>query len=574
MSKRSFHGWNKAGYTAALCSLTTLLSAQTQIPPDELSLRAAPYSPLTAMAIRTQAELVEVPVVVRDAKGTVVRDLKRGDFEVFDSGKRKEITTFSVETFSRNATAEGRGGMVAVASAGTREAKSVPPRRYIALVLDDLNTDALSLTRAKTAAVKFVSEALAPNDLVGIFTTALPQNVVFAASVDELRKAIEAVKPHPRYFEDYQLCPVILTYEAYMIDNHLSNEILETKAKAFEGCSGLKDLMAAERAVEALSRTIWDRARVNTENTLSSITAIMAAMGKLPGQRMVLLTSAGFLTGNSEKQVEEITNAALHSGVIINSLDVRGLQVVIPGGDASRLGPKGMAELRIWGRVLEAPTDGMAQLAYGTGGQYFHNNNNLESGLRRLGEAPEIIYLLGFSASGVIRDGKYHALKVRLTGGQQDSVQSRMGYNAPSKDAPTDLTLRMDRDRLLMGTDSPADVAARVTAESDSSDTGPKVVVRAWIDASHLNFGAKQGRHVQHLTVIGALLDVGGNFVVGRQVEANLALKDATLEALAPVGLTVSLSLHAAPGTYNLRVLVQEGLTGKVTTVSRSIQLN
>jgi hypothetical protein len=88
--KRFLRGPSKAGYTAALCSLATLLIAQTQIPPDEFTLRAAPYSPLSATAIRTQAELVEVPVVVRDGKGTVVRDLKCGDFEVFDSRKKRK----------------------------------------------------------------------------------------------------------------------------------------------------------------------------------------------------------------------------------------------------------------------------------------------------------------------------------------------------------------------------------------------------------------------------------------------------------------------------------------------------
>jgi len=61
--------------------------------------------------------------------------------------------------------------------------------------------------------------------------------------------------------------------------------------------------------------------------------------------------------------------------------------------------------------------------------------------------------------------------------------------------------------------------------------------------------------------------------VVGRQAEAELALKNGSFEALSAAGLTVSLSLHAAPGSYRLRVLVEEGLTGKRTVVGRALEL-
>jgi hypothetical protein len=73
----------------------------------------------------------------------------------------------------------------------------------------------------------------------------------------------------------------------------------------------------------------------------------------------------------------------------------------------------------------EAKADGLAVLALGTGGRVYQNNNDLAAGSRFLSAVPH--------------DGKYHALKVGLTGGRHGSVQPRMGYNAPAKEPPAEL---------------------------------------------------------------------------------------------------------------------------------------
>ena len=39
----------------------------------------------------------------------------------------------------------------------------------------------------------------------------------------------------------------------------------------------------------------------------------------------------------------------------------------------------------------------LMDFAYGTGGRFFHNSNDLEGGLKQLGNAPEVSCVLGFS---------------------------------------------------------------------------------------------------------------------------------------------------------------------------------
>ena len=75
-----------------------------------------------------------------------------------------------------------------------------------------------------------------------------------------------------------------------------------------------------------------------------------------------------------------------------------------------------------------AQTDVMAELAYGTGGTFFHNNNDVDEGFRRTADAPEYIYVLGFSPQKL--DGKFHKLSVKLAVPEKLTVQSRQGYYA------------------------------------------------------------------------------------------------------------------------------------------------
>ena len=59
-----------------------------------------------------------------------------------------------------------------------------------------------------------------------------------------------------------------------------------------------------------------------------------------------------------------------------------------------------------------AEGDVLGELADGTGGTFFHNNNDLVEGFRQTGATPEFMYVLGFSPQNLKFDGSYHSLKV------------------------------------------------------------------------------------------------------------------------------------------------------------------
>ena len=73
----------------------------------------------------------------------------------------------------------------------------------------------------------------------------------------------------------------------------------------------------------------------------------------------------------------------------------------------------------------------LAVLADSTGGVFFHNNNDLDEGLRRVAETPEYSYVLAFVPQNLKLDGSYHSLKVTVKNPPKLNVQARRGYYAP-----------------------------------------------------------------------------------------------------------------------------------------------
>ena len=78
-------------------------------------------------------------------------------------------------------------------------------------------------------------------------------------------------------------------------------------------------------------------------------------------------------------------------------------------------------------------SDILGELADGTSGAWFHDNNDYKAGFLKVAATPEIIYILGFSPENLKLDGSYHKLKVSLASPKGFALQARRGYYAPKQ---------------------------------------------------------------------------------------------------------------------------------------------
>jgi VWFA-related protein len=469
------------------------------------------------------------------------------------------------------------GGTKPAAAAAAADAagpKSEPRPRFVTLCFDDLNTDALALKPAKEAAERFVKTALAPGDRVAVVTTAQPQDSEFTGDVPKLVEQIAKVTTHRRFTDDSaQQCLRIRPYEAYLIANNLDNEVLQAKMAE---CSACYHAPCPPNQVISMSQAIWEHALSNSKSTLHVVESLVDGMAKLPGERMILLTSTGFLTGNLEPDQDRLMVKALHAEVVINTLDAKRLYVVNPTGDASTpagwvLASARVVETKNAERVAQAQNDGMAVLASGTGGTFYHNNNDLALGFRRLGMVPEIMYVLSFSPSGVAADGRFHSLKVRLAADKRYSLEARLGYAASSADAAEAVAPPSKLDGEVTASDTVTDLPVRFTWEQWAGPPGITMV--AHLDLDRVHFETRQDRRTQKLALVGVLLDSRGAFVTGKRSELDLNLTDATFAQLAKAGFTVSMTLEAPPGSYAVRGVVEDALDGKLTAASGAVEI-
>ena len=288
----------------------------------------------------------------------------------------------------------------------------------------------------------------------------------------------------------------------------------------------------------------------------------------MPGSRTLVVVSPGFILPNDFRPAEyDLLDRSIRANVTINTIDMRGLYTV-PGytSDASQTGPfvagalvAGAFSQTVISEASQAD-DLLGELADGTGGTFFHNDNGLKEGLNQLAARPEVIYVLGFSPQNLKYDGSFHALKVKigpLYGGL--SLQVRKSYWVPNHAAnPAEVASDEIREAVFSSDeirDIPLDVQTKFFK---SAEQKAELTVTGHVDVGTLRFQKAQDRNNDTVTVVAGLFDANGNFISGLERVLNLRLRDQTLAGVQSSGITVKEVFHVAPGRYVVRMVVRD----------------
>jgi VWFA-related protein len=586
--------------------------------------------------LRIETELVQIDVVVTDKEGKLVRDLRREDFELYEDGKKQEITHFAIGASAQPAK------WLAVGKKKPEEKSApvalpveAPASRYIVLAVDDFHIEPANLMIAKRALQRFVNTQMAPGDQVAIVTTSgnIGMFQQFTNERDALERAINRLSVQRRAVTSSFDVPRISDYQAQLIDlgdydalELAVQEILRLnpspqpppaagRGGSTGGRGGLNSsnpdagISPREQAIlqaQTKARMIVAQNAYYARATLENLESVIRNLRDLQGRKMVVLLSDGFfMGGRSFSQIYDmrrITDAATRAGVVIYSIDTRGLVAVTPGGDASEPANGDIAVPGVRARIetgaLQAKLDGLNALATDTGGTLFYNSNDLSLGLQRALDANEVYYVLAYEPVISRRDGRFHKIEVRIANRPELKVRTRKGYFATTeKVEKNDSLAQKNSDK---GKEkSPEKIAQQAKLEKEReirgglgslfplrgipvemavdfleiSEGNLGALVNVHIDASQLNLRQMNGTHQTALDMLLALFDEKGKAVASFVERLNVNVRPERLENAIKHGLSYRRLTKLKPGFYQARVAVREEDTARMGSASKWVEI-
>jgi VWFA-related protein len=526
--------------------------------PAELETKEAPVK------FTSRVNLVPVTVVVRDARGYAVGNLTKEDFRLFDNGKPQVITRFSIEK---------PGAPVAIEKESpdleTRQAKppgTAPPviaDHFTAYLFDDLHTKWEDLARTRDAAARVLS-SLQEAERVAIYTTSGQISLEFTNEQPKIQDTLLRLRPAPVTggLGPGLDCPDISYYTADRIVNQDDQQAMQVTLAQYQACSGNNRATVSE--VMMFAQRALSEGEHQTRLATGVLGQVVRRLSAMPGQRSIVLASPGFLVPMYDQpDLTEVINRAIRANVVINTLDARGLWTPV-GYEASRPTPMGgAAVLGMLNMYLQmeasAQEEVLGELADGTGGGWFHANNDLAGGFRRLAAAPEFLYVLAFTPENLKSNGRFHTLKVTLREGKGLTLQARKGYYAPRRETALADQAKQDVEDALFSREVIKDIPVTLhTQFFKSSEVDAKLSVVARIDIRILRYRKEEGRNLDNLTVVSALFDPNGNFVAGQESKIEMRLRDETLEKRLGSGITVRSRFDVKVGSYVVRLVVRD----------------
>jgi VWFA-related protein len=524
----------------------------------------------TPATFKVRVNLVLVRVVVRDAHGKIVPNLKKEDFQLFDNKKLQTISSFNVETpegrtASAMASTTPEGSSSSLDAAGGKAI--VLPQRFVSMVFDDVHLSMSDAVFVRDSASRFF-ESLAASDRVSLNTTSGQLTQEFTDDHDKLANALLGILPRSMSNQIHQ-CPDVSYYEADLIINKNDPQSLAVATEDALQCAFGGDprmTAAAQSLAQSRASNALTQGDNETQFAYRHLEEVVRRLASMPGQRVLVLVSPGFISTTLQSEASDLVDRATRSNIVINTIDARGLYTPDIMGDISDPPPTQSHSTVGFKSSYRAAAqfaqqDVLAQLADGTGGKFYHNRNDVDEAMREAGAAPAYSYLLGFSPQNLKIDGRFHALKVALVSKEKFEIQARHGYFAPKTLMDPAESAKLEIQEALFSQEEIRDLPVEFQTQFfKKDDAEARLAILTHFDLKGIHFQKVLGRNNDELTIVTGIFDENGNFVTGVSKTVDMKLLDTTYTRLSHSGFTVKSSFDVKPGTYLVRLVVRDAV--------------
>jgi VWFA-related protein len=523
---------NKALAALLACALCSPLPAQQQ----------------SEFTLRVESELVLVNVTVRDKNGNLVVGLKPENFAILEDNKPQKVVSFDLENVDavaiQNVTQAkplaGQPQPSAPASPTSAEAANqFKDRRLIVLFFDLSAMEPDEIDRAVTSAQHYVDTQMALADLVSIVSlgSSLLVNQDFTGDRDLLKKQLRGFG--------------------------------EGGGQGYEeGTTGTTE--GTPDTGQPFTADDTEYNIFNTDRRLEALRSVAEKLSHLQQKKSLIYFSSGMDRTGIENQSElrAATNAAVRSNMAIYTMDMRGLQALVAGGEAQSASLRGTSAYSGQSTINALNSNFTTQetlvtLASDTGGRAFLDSNDFSQVFKGVQQDTASYYLLGYHSTNPARDGRYRriAVKVNVPGVH---VDFRKGYYAPadyqhSTKEDKELQLQDELASELPVTDLPLYLGLAYFRLQPNKFYIPISLV---VPGSEIPFVRSSDRDKATLDVIGMVLDNEHHPVTRIRDTVKLAV-DTTSE-VRKKNVQYDTGVSLPPGKYHLKFVVRENQTGRM----------
>lgn len=511
------------------------------------------------VVFRAGVSLVQIDVVVTDGDGRIIRDLREGDFQVFEDGKQQRIDRVAFVEIPVTRTAGAPRPDLAAQDVRTN-LHSFDGRLYV-LLLDDLHTAPGRSERVRQAARQFVSKHLEHADLAAIahVSGAGGASQDFTSDRELLLASIDR-------FSGRKLPSETLS----RLDEY-------NRQRLFRGRPSEKTVDRDEAARAHDARTVF-----------ATVAAIAKRLRTVTGRRKALLWFGegvsydmfDLASAHVSPVLENWRGAAVEAGranLAIYAVDARGLSGLgdeaiqlsqVPDDPTSKLDSAGL------NAELLRSQDNLRRVAHETGGFAVVNTGDLARAYARVVEESSAYYLLGYQPAGE-RGGTFQRLDVRVNRAGA-RVRARGGYVASAKNEQAGAS----------EAESPAGVLSQTLASPVPqgglpmaihvvafAGRGDKHSVLATVEYGASTFAsAERAGAPERLDISVIALNSTGTVAASDHSTIGLEAKPNTRGAMAVRGFRTHTRLALGPGRYQIRAAAAAS-TGRVGSVHTDVEV-
>jgi VWFA-related protein len=514
----------------------------------------------------SEITVVNVDVAVADKNGPVL-GLTKDDFEVYQDGKRQDLTNFFVFSEEGGTTPLPTAAAVTAQPAPAPEPAAPPvvtPERepiFMALYIDNENVAPLNRNRVLNKVTEFVLERVKPPDqgMLIAYQRSMKVLQTFTSNPDEIIDALRKVKL-------YAGGRVSVNSDRKQIEEAITDE-----------SKGNQD---SER-LYGLIRGFAQEQQTNLKFTVGSLKEAITMMSGLPGRKILVYVSDGLpmnpglelyyemqevfsdpsvLARSQDYQSTELfrglVTTAAAAGVTIYAIDCRGLSAEL-GTEAEYRTSRSTMAASIGVQNYQDPLIYMAEQ---TGGQALINTNDPSEGLRRIGRELVTYYSLGYRLTPTGQD-RLHRVAVKVKGDKNYRLSYRKTFI--EKTLPTRIG-----DRVMSGLafdidDNPLEITLETGESSPASGGRWLLPIEVRVPIGKVAFVPDGDQLSGYVSVYYAARDNEGEQSDLQRSDQTVKIPASEYETAKSKYYVIGASLLLEPGTYRISVGVRDQLTNQ-----------